>query len=69
MESVELLKNYLRIKSVHPNPDYNSCIELLIKEAESSALKWQKYELVPGKPILILTWPGTEPGKNPLLGL
>lgn len=58
--SVSLLRQDLRIKSVHPNPDYDSCIDFLASEAEGIGLKWHRYELVKGKPCLIVTWPGLE---------
>ncbi|TRY72313.1 hypothetical protein TCAL_05382, partial [Tigriopus californicus] len=59
--AVTLLRDYLRIKSVHPNPDYDSCVTLLKGQAETIGLDYQVTELVKGKPILIMSWMGYEP--------
>ncbi len=65
--SLKLLKEYCRIESVQPTPDYESCLRLLIGEAEAAGLEWQRHEVVEGKPILILTWRGREAVKPSLL--
>lgn len=59
--AVTLLRDYLRIKSVHPDPDYHSCVILLKGQAEEMGLKSHVVELVKDKPILIITWTGLEP--------
>ena len=59
--AVTRFREYLRIKSVQPNPDYDSCVAFLRKEAERLGLEHHVLEMVKGKPILIMTWPGTEP--------
>jgi len=59
--SVTLFRDYLRIKSVQPDPDYASCIEFLKKQAARLDLDYHVTEMVAGKPIFIMTWPGLEP--------
>jgi len=59
--STKLFREYLRIKSVQPNPDYESCNEFLKRQAARLELDYHITEMVPGKPIFIMTWPGTEP--------
>ena len=54
-------REYLRIKSVQPDPDYDSCNEFLTRQAQRLGLDYHITEMVKGKPIFIMTWPGTEP--------
>ena len=56
-----LFRKYLRIKSVQPNPDYQGCVEFLKEQAERLGLQYYVTEMVKGKPIFIMTWPGLEP--------
>lgn len=60
-EAVTLFREYLRIRSVQPNPDYASCIEFLTRQAKRLDLDYHVTEMVPGKPIFVMTWPGLEP--------
>ncbi|KAF2886891.1 hypothetical protein ILUMI_19282, partial [Ignelater luminosus] len=59
--AVENFREYLRIRSVHPNPDYDSCVDFLKNQAQSLGLPIQIYYFVPNKPVVIITWIGTEP--------
>ncbi|KAJ2715491.1 adenylate cyclase [Coemansia spiralis] len=52
---------YLRIKTVQPAPDYATCREYLRRQADELELGFQAYEYVAGKPVVVLTWLGTEP--------
>lgn len=65
--AVTLFRDYLRIKSVQPDPDYDSCLVFLKKQAERLELKYHITEMVKGKPIFIMTWPGTDPDIPSLL--
>ena len=65
--AVTLLRDYCRIKSVQPNPDYQGCVEFLEAQAERLGLEFFVKELVPGKPIFVMTWPGTDPSLPSLL--
>ena len=56
-----LFRDYVRIPSVQPNPDYDQVIEFLVEQAKSLGLPYRSHECVPGKPILIMTWEGTDP--------
>ena len=51
--AVTLFREYLRIKSVHPNPDYESCNVFLKRMAEELELPWQIVEPVKDKPVRI----------------
>ena len=46
---VTLFREYLRIKSVQPDPDYDSCLVFLRKQAERLGLEHHTTELVKGK--------------------
>lgn len=48
--SVTLFREYLRIKTVHPNPDYQKSTSFLIQIAIKYNLKHVVHEAVVGKP-------------------
>lgn len=52
---------YLRIPSVHPDVNYDECVAFLKRQADELNLSVQTYELVAKKPIVILTWVGSDP--------
>ncbi|XP_014369383.2 aminoacylase-1 [Papilio machaon] len=52
---------YLRIPSVQPNIDYDECVNFLKRQANEIGLDFKVYEVVPQKPIVVLTWKGKEP--------
>jgi aminoacylase len=54
--AVSLFRDYLRIKSVQPDPDYAGCVEFLTRQVNRLGLDHHVTELVPGKPIFIMTW-------------
>ncbi|RVE55002.1 hypothetical protein evm_000422 [Chilo suppressalis] len=59
--AVTNLRNYLRIRSVHPNINYDECIAYLRGQAAQLGLPVQVFEPVPRKPVLVMTWEGTQP--------
>ncbi|KAE8077432.1 hypothetical protein FH972_015997 [Carpinus fangiana] len=54
-------QRYLRINTAHPNPDYSPAISFLKLQAQSIQLQARTIEFTPGKPVLLLTWPGSNP--------
>ncbi|XP_063932212.1 aminoacylase-1-like [Zophobas morio] len=58
---------YLRIPSVHPNINYDECVQFLQKQAKSLDLPIKVHNVVPKKPIVVLTWVGTEPNLPSIL--
>ncbi|XP_012925924.1 aminoacylase-1 isoform X2 [Heterocephalus glaber] len=64
--SVTLFRRYLRIRTVHPEPDY-AAITFLEERGHQLGLSCQKVEVVPGYVILVLTWPGTNPTLSSIL--
>lgn len=59
--SVSLFREFIKVESVQPNPDYDGCIKFLSAQAEILDLPYQVVECVAGKPIFVMTWLGTEP--------
>ena len=56
-----MFRDYVRIPSVQPDPDYSPAVEFLISQAKSLGLSYRTHCCAPGKPILILTWEGEDP--------
>nr|XP_018916313.1 PREDICTED: aminoacylase-1-like isoform X1 [Bemisia tabaci] len=65
--AVSNFREYLRIPSVHPNINYDGCIEFLRRQAEGLNLKFKVFELKPKKPIVVISWLGTNPELPSLL--
>ncbi|KAM4722397.1 aminoacylase-1-like [Rhinophrynus dorsalis] len=59
--ATRLFREYLRIQSVQPEPDYDGIVRFLDRVAEDIGLEIKKLELSPGRVIVILTWWGTDP--------
>ncbi|KAK4875016.1 hypothetical protein RN001_011438 [Aquatica leii] len=58
-QAVANFQEYLRIPSVHPDIDYNPCIKFLQSQADGLGLTCKVYYCHPKKPIVIITWLGT----------
>ncbi|OMJ20661.1 Aminoacylase-1 [Smittium culicis] len=60
-ESVSRFREYLRIESVHPNPDYYGVADFLKKQAEEIGVEYQCIEAIKGKPVVVLKLAGSDP--------
>ncbi|XP_055303614.1 aminoacylase-1-like [Sitodiplosis mosellana] len=61
-EEIQIFREYLRIPSVHPDIDYEPCVEFLKRQAKSLDLPVSIHYPVNDKnPIVILTWVGEQP--------
>ncbi|KAK9500210.1 hypothetical protein O3M35_001511 [Rhynocoris fuscipes] len=58
-QAVKYFREYLRIPSVHPDIDYSKCVEFLKRLAKENGLECNVFGK-PGKPIVILTWTGSD---------
>ncbi|XP_030463925.1 uncharacterized protein LOC115683531 [Syzygium oleosum] len=58
---VARFQRYLRINTAQPNPDYSESTGFLLSQAESLSLEGRAIEFVPGKPVVLLKWPGSDP--------
>ena len=65
--STKLFRDYVRIPSVQPDPDYSPIVDFLVREAKSLGLPYRTHCCVPGKPIVIITWEGLEPSLSSVL--
>jgi len=54
-------KAYLRIATVHPEPDYQPPVDFLFAQAKEIGLEARTLEYAKGKPVTLLTWKGTNP--------
>ncbi|XP_056381087.1 aminoacylase-1 isoform X4 [Hyla sarda] len=59
--STTRFREYLRIQSVQPQPDYDGIVRFLFKMADEIGLEKKTLEFSPGRTIVILTWRGTQP--------
>ncbi|XP_068265638.1 aminoacylase-1 isoform X3 [Nyctibius grandis] len=59
--SVTLFREYLRIDTVHPKPDYDAAVRFLERISTDLGLACQKVEVCQGYVVLVLTWQGTNP--------
>ncbi|MBN3295078.1 ACY1 protein, partial [Amia calva] len=59
--SVSLFREYLRIRTVHPEPNYEAALQFLDRIALELGLPMKRVEVHPGRVVAIMTWEGTEP--------
>uniref|UniRef100_A0A674PCR9 N-acyl-aliphatic-L-amino acid amidohydrolase n=1 Tax=Takifugu rubripes TaxID=31033 RepID=A0A674PCR9_TAKRU len=59
--SVGLFREYLRLRTVHPDPDYDAALGFLGRMAEELGLPMKKFEVCPGRVVLVITWEGLNP--------
>ncbi|KAJ1109527.1 hypothetical protein NDU88_006887 [Pleurodeles waltl] len=59
--STGLFREYLRIRTVHPEPDYDEAVKFFERVASELGLTCRKLEFCPGRVITVLTWEGTSP--------
>ncbi|VDM97481.1 unnamed protein product [Thelazia callipaeda] len=56
--AVQHFREYLRINTAHPNPDYEKCTKFLCSLADELNLERSVHECIPGKPFVIMTLRG-----------
>lgn len=65
--AIENFRDYLKIKTVQPNPDYDGAVKFLKKMADQLGLPYQVHECKPRKPVFVMTWQGTNPSLPAIL--
>uniref|UniRef100_A0A8C2P5A4 N-acyl-aliphatic-L-amino acid amidohydrolase n=1 Tax=Capra hircus TaxID=9925 RepID=A0A8C2P5A4_CAPHI len=65
--SVTLFRQYLRIRTLQPEPDYGAAVAFFEERALQLGLGCQKVEVAPGRVVTVLTWPGTNPKLSSVL--
>ncbi|CAM6089171.1 unnamed protein product [Calypogeia fissa] len=58
---VKRFQSYLQIDTSHPDPDYTAVTKFLIQQGEQIGLHVRVTEFTPKKPVVLLTWKGTDP--------
>ncbi|OMJ27559.1 Aminoacylase-1 [Smittium culicis] len=66
-ESVKRFREYLKIESVHPTPDYYGVSKFLVEQANNMGLSYQIVEPVKGKPIIVLKLEGSDPSLKSII--
>ncbi|KAJ4747413.1 Aminoacylase [Rhynchospora pubera] len=65
--AVSRFQEYLRIDTAQPSPDYAKAAAFITSQAEAIGLESQTLELVAGKPLVLLKWPGKKSSLPSLL--
>ncbi|KAG0365448.1 adenylate cyclase, partial [Mortierella sp. AD032] len=65
--AVTRFREYLRIDTRQPTPDYAGSTEFLIREAKEIGMPYRVVECVKGKPTVIMTFEGEDPSLPALL--
>ncbi|PVU88554.1 hypothetical protein BB561_005787 [Smittium simulii] len=66
-DCISRFREFVRIKTVHPNPDYEASKQYLISQAKDIGLTYQVVECVKGKPIVILGLEGSDPSLQSIM--
>ncbi|KAF7998394.1 hypothetical protein HCN44_009792 [Aphidius gifuensis] len=65
--AVENFREYLQIPSVQPNVNYDECVAFLHRQAKSLDLPIAVHEPFSNKPIVVITWTGTDTSASSIL--
>ncbi|KAJ6644482.1 Aminoacylase-1A [Pseudolycoriella hygida] len=61
-QEIKIFRQYLRIPTVHPNINYEPCVEFLRKQAASLDLPFSvHYPRDRLNPVVVITWKGSQP--------
>ncbi|XP_059622565.1 aminoacylase-1-like [Phlebotomus argentipes] len=67
-EEIKIFREYLRIASVHPNPDYKPCVDFLKRQADSLGMQFRVfYPVNENNPAVVLSLAGSEPSLPTIL--
>ncbi|XP_064422213.1 aminoacylase-1 [Latimeria chalumnae] len=59
--AVSLFREYLRIRTVHPEPDYAGAVKFLQRVSAELGLPCKVIQVFPDRVVVIVTWEGTNP--------
>lgn len=65
--AVTNFREYVRINTSHPNPDYEPCVKWLTTKGKEAGGEVTVTASAPGKPVVIITFIGTDPDLPSLL--
>ncbi|XP_063850522.1 aminoacylase-1-like [Scylla paramamosain] len=66
-QAVTNFREYIRINTMHPDPNYGPCTEFLKRQGKELGAKVQVIEFAPASPTVILTLPGSDPSLPSIL--
>lgn len=66
-EAIQNFQKYLRINSAHPNVNYSKCVFFLERLSAQLNLPIKVVYFAVGKPVVIITWQGTQPTSPSLM--
>jgi len=58
--SVTTFREYLRINTMQPDPNYEAAVEFLCKLAKDVGLECKVVRVMPDRPIVVMTWLGSD---------
>ncbi|CAN1847408.1 Acy1 [Linum perenne] len=64
---ISRFQQFLQINTAQPTPDYYQAAEFLTSQADSLSLHARSLEFVPGKPLVLIHWPGSDPSLPSIL--
>ncbi|CAN0916958.1 Acy1 [Linum grandiflorum] len=59
-QTISRFQQYLQINTAQPTPNYYQAADFLTAQADSLSLHTRSLEFVPGKPLLLIHWPGSD---------
>ncbi|CAN0926992.1 Acy1 [Linum grandiflorum] len=59
-QTISRFQQYLQINTAQPTPNYYEAVDFLTAQADSLSLQTRSLEFVPGKPLLLIHWPGSD---------
>ncbi|EDV25194.1 Aminoacylase-1 [Trichoplax sp. H2] len=65
--AVTVFREYLRINTISSEADYDACTKLLQRLAAEIDLPMRVIEVLPNRPVVLITWEGTDPTLGSLL--
>jgi aminoacylase len=64
---VTRFREYIRINTIQPKPDYAAADQFIKNYGEELGLEYSSYECVKGKPCIVLTWKGSDASLGSIL--
>jgi aminoacylase len=65
--AVTTFRQYLRVRTVQPKPNYEEAAHFLTNLGQSIGLEPKIIEIVPKKLAVVLTWPGSQPNLKSII--
>lgn len=64
---ISRFQQYLQIDTSQPNPNYSESAQFILSQAKTLGLDAETLEFAPGKPLVLLKWPGKKPSLPSIL--